>query len=234
MQRVPKYDRVIEMTAPVLTLDYAGALSLNSPQAHRASKLMFVVSILSGLCVGVCFLSFSENLAAQLLHLAIFAMTIVFAVLAGIALSKVDDTPNRRLRVLLDSLAGFGLVVIGVAPLAFRAGMRDDPAPIILGFAYLLLAGSAPRHIMLYRALAAMCRQVDREKIAKAMITLGWFKTIYEGIWLGSCAGALCLANGSSDLCVYLAVVAFVGCLGFAGVWILMMVLHGKFMSVTK
>jgi hypothetical protein len=222
------------MTAPVLTLDYAGALSLNSPQAHRAAKLMLVVSILSGLCVGVCFLSFTENLAAQMLHLAIFAATIVFAIRGGAALSKVDETPNRRARMFLDALAGFGLIFIGLAPLAYRGGMREDPAPFILGFAYLMLAGSVPRHIMLYRALAVMCRQVGREKMAKAMITLGWFKTIYEGIWLGSCAGALFLISGKSDLAVYLAVVGFVGCLGFAGVWIIMMVCHSKFIGVTK
>ena len=201
---------------------------------QSAARLMFVVSILSGLCVGVCFLAFSEVLAAQLFHAAVFTATIVFAMRSGIALSTVASIPNQRARVVLDSLAGCGLVIIGIAPLLYRAGYRSGAAPLILAIAYFLLAGTTARHIMLYRLLAQMCRQVNREKMAKSLITLGWFKTIYEGIWLGCCAGALFLADGRGDFAMYFAVAALVGCLGFACIWILMMVLHGKFISVAK
>ena len=54
------------MTAPtpVLTLDYAHPTSLGNVQGQIAFRRMFVLSILSGLCVGSCFLTFTETLIA--------------------------------------------------------------------------------------------------------------------------------------------------------------------------
>src|SRR5438874_1516114 len=174
--------------APVLTLDYAHPQSLGSIQGQIAFRRMFVLSILSGLCVGSCFLTFTETLIAIVIHVAIFTLTIVWAVRAGGGLMQMmssADDPSRRRRTILDMLALIGVALIGVAPVVYHVGQmtslnNEGAFTLGLGIAYSLLALTTARHVMLYRMLAGLCRTINRDAMARSLITLGWFKAIYE------------------------------------------------------
>src|SRR5438046_7906059 len=109
--------------APVLTLDYAHPQSLGSIQGQIAFRRMFVLSILSGLCVGSCFLTFTETLIAYVIHVAIFTLTIVWAVRAGVGMMQMmssAEDPSRRGRTILDLLALIGIAIIGAAPVVYH------------------------------------------------------------------------------------------------------------------
>ncbi len=240
------------MTAPtpVLTLQYAVPERLHSAEAFSAFRLLLVLSILSGLCVGVCFLSLSENMAAFTLHVVIFAATIALAIRTGFALAKLSpisgDVVDKR-RMLLDFLALGGLTIIGAAPLLYplfypMTDHRGQIAAMGMSVAFAMLTTSTPRHVMLYRSLAGLCRQINRERMARGLIALGWFKTVYEFIWLACCAIAL-LTAGVRDMVgnsfvegigIYCAVAALIGAIGFTLIWIWMIVMHALLMRLEK
>src|SRR5256885_14815568 len=133
--------------APVLTLDYAHPQSLGSIQGQIAFRRMFVLSILSGLCVGSCFLTFTEKLIAVVIPVAFFTLTIVFAVRAGIGLMQMmssAEDPSRRRRTVLDMLALVGVAIIGAAPVVYHIGevtnfTHDGPFCAGLAIGYGLL-----------------------------------------------------------------------------------------------
>lgn len=235
------------MTAPspVLTLDYAHPTSLGSLQGRIAFRRMFVLSILSGLCVGSCFLTFTETLIAIVIHVAIFTLTIVWAVRAGIGLMQMmsaAEDPSRRRRTVLDMLALVGVAIIGAAPVVYHVGQitnfsQDGPFCAGLGIAYSLLALTTARHVMLYRLLAGLCRTINRQAMARSLITLGWFKAIYEFLWLGSCAATLLMVAAKDigldqDAAIFFAIPALFGIAGFAFIWIWMMVCHGRLITL--
>src|SRR4051812_12571520 len=134
------------MTAPmpVLTLDYAHPQSMGSIQGQIAFRRMFVLSILSGLCVGSCFLTFTETWIAVAIHVAIFGLTIAWALRAGKALMEMmssADDPRRRGRIVLDLIALVGIAIIGAAPVVYQIGRStqitggEAPFTLILGMA---------------------------------------------------------------------------------------------------
>ena len=232
--------------APVLTLDYAHPQSLGSIQGQIAFRRMFVLSILSGLCVGSCFLTFMETLIAVVIHVAIFTLTIVWAVRAGMGLMQMmssADDPSRRRRMILDLLALVGIAIIGAAPVVYHVGktrVTDDHLfTAALGTAYSLLALGTARHVMLYRLLAGLCRTINRQAMARSLITLGWFKAIYEVLWLGCCAATLLMIAAKDvglgqDAAIFFAVPALFGIAGFALIWIWMMICHGRLITLAK
>src|SRR5947209_404798 len=109
---------------PVMALEYARPMTLGSIEARRAFRQMLFLSILSGLCVASCFLTFTETLIAAFIHTLVFTVTIALAVSSGKALFQVvswADDPNRRARIVLDVIALAGVAGIGVAPLVYHA-----------------------------------------------------------------------------------------------------------------
>src|SRR4051812_12952160 len=181
------------MTAPtpVLTLDYGRPQMLISSEARRAFRLLLLLSILSGLCVASCFLTFTETMVATIIHVLVFTTTIALAVRFGQSMMRVmswADDPSRGRRLVLDLIALLGVAMIGAAPVAYQ--FRDtvsDPAKslavALLGVAYGLMALTTARHVMLYRLLAGLCRGIQRPGMARSLVVLGWFKAIYEFLW---------------------------------------------------
>jgi hypothetical protein len=247
-------DMIPVVTATVLPLSYATAQTLKSAQVYSTFRLLLILAILSGLCVGVCFITLWGDMEAPVVipHLAVFGATLFIAMRGGLRLAQsrdLPDDPSRVVRTVLDCLAGAGLVMIGVAPsvymLAQNYGIQlDETASAGLGVAYLLLGATTARHVMLYRFLARVCRQVNRHGMAKSLVTLGWVKAIYEGLWLICCAAALLLiaaedsaANLSidaGDYAIFFAVAGLFGAMGFAGVWIWMVISHALLMRLAK
>ena len=102
--------------------------------------------------------------------------------------------------------------------------------------AFLMMATTSYRHRMLYVMLARPFRVAGMRSFAGALVTLGTFKFVYEGIWLLSCALPLLATNHAfgrvprtiEDGAVYLAIGAFLGCIGYGIVWIVMITLHAR------
>lgn len=239
------------MSSPVLPLEYASSPQLIDPNARRVFREMLFLSILSGLCVGVCFLTFTGGLVGALLHLVIFGMTIALAVRAGMDLTALSlaGSGSQRVRVVLDGLAGLGLVGVGLAPLVYYVGESQNLMVIetygvaALGVCYGLLAATTARHVMLYRLLADVCLRADHPHISTRLIRLGWFKAIYEGLWLTCCAIALlCLGaanalqgpSGFQDMAMWCAFAALFGAMGFGAVWVWMIIVHALLLATTR
>jgi hypothetical protein len=210
---------------------------------------MLVLSVLSGLCVASCFLTFTETLIAAIVHLAVFTATIVWALMAGTSLFQLippNDDPGRTRRVVMDFAALAGIGIIGIAPLfVFSKGASATTnlvATSSLAAAYFLMTITTVRHVMLYRLLAGVCRTINRYRMARALLVLGWVKAIYEFLWLGSCAGALMLIAGkeldmpssATEMAVGFALAALFGVAGFALVWIWMIVTHALLLRVAR
>lgn len=232
------------MSLPVQTLEYATARALDNPEARAAFRNAFYLSILSGLCVGVCFLVLADFPLGWAIHTVVFAVTLWVAVRCGVKLRSLHlSDPWVAPRTVLDSLAGAGLVIIGLVPtgrlaMEFAGASPGSGSAAIIGLAYLLLAATTIRHVFLYNYLAAVCRDANRPSLARGLVILGWFKAVYELIWLGMCAGALILLSLGTrpfeDVAISLAFGAFFATLGFGGVWIWMMICHGLLMGVGK
>jgi hypothetical protein len=239
------------MTAPmpVMALEYAHPQMLDGAAARKALGWMLMLAILSGLCVAVCFLSFTETFVAWVIHTLIFGVTIAVGFKSGKALMQmipsVDD-PTRTARTALDATALLGIAGIGVSPWVYfltqSTSLNDAKFGALLGVAYLLLAVTSCRHVMLYRLLAGMCRQINRYKLAQSLTVLGWFKAIYESAWLGCCALGLLVMVGSKlgvgpsgdDVTIFFAMSALAGILGFAFIWIWMIVAHAQLYRLAK
>jgi hypothetical protein len=239
------------MPTPVLPLEYAAATPVLDPGARRAFGELLWLSVLSGLCVGVCFLSLTEALLAALLHVTIFAVTIILAVRAGMSVAGLGDGGGaHRTRMLLDGLAGLGLVGIGISPIVYYIGQGEYWSVIetygvaALGLSYALLAATTYRHVLLYRVLAEVCRSANHPSLATRLIRLGWGKAIYEGLWLSCCALALLLLSAGStmsgaksdfqDAAMWCAFAALFGAMGFAGIWVWMIVVHAVLLAGTR
>jgi len=234
---------------PVQTLQYAMPETLVGVDARRAFRVLFIVSILSGLCVGSCFLCFTQNPLAYFVHVALYATTIALAVRGGVLFAKLSPIQGDRrntVRLILDLIATGGLVIIGLAPIVYLAtgdfsGMEKFAA-VVIGLAYLMLAATTWRHVLLYRSLAEICRQINRFGMAKQLIGLGWTKAIYELIWLGCCTLTLFTAaisdhSGNPNLdgvAIYFAFAALVGIGPFAFIWIWMIVTHALLLRLAR
>jgi len=242
------------MSENVISLDYAIAQSLGGAEARRAFRLLLIVAILSGLCVGVCFLSLAAGVVGAVIHVAVFTATIIVAIKGGRAMMAVVTEDNRKIdsaQLVLDLLAAVGLVIIGIAPVVYHlcetwnVRLEDSFAAGSIALAYGLLAGTTYRHLLFHRSIAEYCRQNSHYPMAKAVSILGWVKMIYEGIWLSLCAigllsfalrelnnsGGLYLGENVAVLCAY---GAFLGAMGFAVIWIWMIIVHANLMRLTR
>lgn len=233
------------MAEPVLTLDYSTADTLGIPEARAAFRLMLIVACLSGLCVGACFLAIRLSLEGCIVHAVVFAATIVVAIKAGRQWTKIAPERNT-LQLALDALALCGLIMIAITPTLFaflKSNNRDEQIGVgVLGVAYALLALTTSRHVMLYRSLATRCRQINRIRMARGLIVLGWFKAVYEFVWLGCCASALLITamthylgvSDGGDVALIFAFGALFGVMGFAGVWVWMIGVHTQLLRLAK
>lgn len=231
------------MSAHVQPLEYATTYPILDGQARRVFGQLLALSILSGLCVGVCFLAIMWGIVGSILHVGVFAVTIGLAISTGMGVNGLSSIgeQGRPARMMLDLLAGIGLAGIGVAPVVYYAmegtgaiqGVETLGAGA-LGIAYGLLAATTWRHRMLYRHLAELCRNSGHPSMATRLSRLGWGKTVYEGLWLGCCSMTLLLvgahgvtrSSGFQDVALFFAFASLFGVMGFGGIWIWMIVVH--------
>jgi hypothetical protein len=224
-------------------IEYATSQEMD-PATRSAARQMVWLAILSGLCVGVCFLAMMSPWGG-VLHTVLFAATITLAVRCGGASRGV--VPPDRNRTALDALALVGLAIIGLLPAAqfalqgmtLNRGEYRDVEKLgfaVVSLAFLLLAATTFRHWMLYHAIAAFCRSAGLRRLGGSMLALGVVKAIYEGVWLGCCFAAPLLLSvskgGVNDLegyAIWLAFGALFGCMGFGAVWVWMIVNHAVF-----
>lgn len=219
-------------------LQYDSSLLVPARYAAAAGP-MLGLAVCSGVCVGVCFMAFRGGPAVTALHLLVGAMTLALAVLVGRRLSRAGAPADRR--PLLDMIAGLGLLGVGIAPLG-RELLGDDRlgdgAPALLGVAFLLMASTTVRHVLLYRMLAADCVDIGRAALARNFNMLGGAKAVYEGLWLGCCGAALLaipVAQSSPvNFFLPLAMISLFGAAGFAILWAWMIVAHATFYAATR
>jgi hypothetical protein len=232
------------MTAAPVVLEYARSQSFDDPDIRFVFKSLLWMSILSGLCVGMCFLCFTEHLAAYALHMLIFGSIIFVGARSGPAMMRLENSyqvTSGKARLAMDLSATLGIALIGSGPIVYLVVTRQSQVsgePLLaagVGVAYGLLAVSTARHVLLYRLLATMCRNLGRNGMARGLLVLGWFKAIYEGVWLACCslAGAL-LAVKNEDVGINFAFAALAGAMGFGGVWVWMIVMHAKLLRMAK
>ena len=230
---------VLPLSVAPEPLDYSVGSTASLHAARPALRMLNLVAILSGLCVGSCFvvLASRADLLANLLHLLVYGATLAFAFIGGMRVARLDAPPLRSAtRVVLDLVAGVGLLMIAVAPFVLDQFIfRDEwKSGAIIGGAFLLMALTTYRHVLLYRGLAQMVAADGYRKSAGWLRTLGWIKCIYEGLWLTCCSTPLVMLLPHEVLrevrggAIFVAFAAFFGCLGFAFIWALMIVLHTR------
>lgn len=238
----------IAVPAIPVTLEYATATASDDPQLALYARQSTFLAVMSGLCIAVCFLPMMRFPGGRVIHPVIFAGTIFVAVRCGATMTLAADRwPALRssVRTIFDILALAGLVVIAVAPIFVT--FNDDPAAwqiAAAGAAYLMMALTAYRHVLLYRGLSRICAELNWRGLARSFVSLGYFKFVYETLWL-LCCGLPLLAWGISeskllgeihipDAMVFLAFGAFFGCIGYAGIWIWMIIAHARMISLTR
>jgi hypothetical protein len=228
-------------------LEYAAPRPVLGQEYRSLFRQHLVLAILSGLCVGVCFLSLQAEPIFLPLHLAIFVATIVLAVKTGRSLQVLSGSAaiTFNVRFLMDVGALLGLAIIAVAPLGLLVdaeGALKSTGVSCIGLAYGLLAAGSVRHIILYRTLAGIARETSHFRMAKWLKALGYVKTVYEGIWLGCCATTLFLIafndsvslKISDDVLVGFALASLFGAMGFTAIWIWMVVAHALLLRLAR
>ena len=223
------------------TLDYSVGATASLHAARPMLRMLNLVAVFSGLCVASCFLVMATDRdeIATVLHLLIFAATLGFAFVGGMRMARLDAPPLRStVRVVFDLIAGVGLMMVAVAPLLMgRRLFRDWQSGGFIGAAFLLMALTTFRHVLLYRGLARLVAADGYRKSAGWLRTLGWMKFVYEGLWLTCCSAPLVmvLPHGMDrefeDGAIFVALGAFFGCLGFAVIWVMMIVTHTRLVS---
>lgn len=234
------------MTAPpVVALEYAVPRTLD--HSRQSFRLMLIVSIMCGPTVGICIPTLVAPQIWFLPHVGVFAATIFLAIRTGIVMARSGIVTNHPWQMPLDLLSLVGLAFIGLAPIGYLA-MEATGIPVektgalLLSIGYAMMAVTTMRHVMLYRRLADVCREINRYGLAKGLYAMGWVKTVYEAIWLGMCALALFLVamrgitNSSSfeEPAIFFGFGALITTIGFTGIWIWMIVMHALLFRLTR
>lgn len=208
--------------------------------ARRAIEAQLWPACGSGLCVGVCFITLQGSFEGAVLHALVFAGMLVVAVRAGLLTARVYAVP--RYLLACDFIAAGALLVIGIVPLIGHAISPVELLSVqivtgyrardLLGLAFLALAAVSFRHVTNYHMLAAWARLLKapgyQGLIRHRFIALGTAKAVHETIWLGACGFTLLAPN------VLTAVVAILGCLGYAIIWIWMIFSHAHLLHAAK
>jgi hypothetical protein len=218
---------------PPLVIEYARPMDGLDPRCAAAARLLVVLAVLSAACVAVCFLTLATAGAAGFVQIFVFAATLLVAVRVGSRIGQMGEVSQKQL--FLDLMAGLGLLVVGLAPVGIWIRIDNEPGFLLLGGGYALMSLTTWRHVLMYRTLAAWAARADRRSLRNSLLGLGYVKFAFEGIWLGCCAAALTLIQTSiEDVAIVLAVAAFVGCLGYGGIWIWMIIVHARLATVLR
>ncbi len=214
----------------------------NAGSARRMSGSFLLSSIFAGLCPAACLLALNlENLLGAIAMTIAFTTCALFAALgerqrlaiAGSAsLSHASGSP-----IGFDVIAAVGLLLVNLAGYIFSlqgswfhsAASRQAIATTSVGVGFFLLCIAAWRALPTWRAHADLAHTLQSEKLEKLMRFLAWTKAFYETAWLFCCWTPFALmeiGNQMDDLAVPLAVAAAFGLIGFAVIWILMIIAH--------
>lgn len=227
-----------------LAIEYASTVESNLTLLLAVAQRLMVLSILSGLCVAVCF---APAIAGPLLggaaHFFIFALTIALAIWTGRGLQRLTGESLYSRRTIADGVALLGLTLFSIVPLLvygdYNERLLGSYATVVFG----CLASTAWRHVLLYRLLAQHSLAHGLRGSAKSLRALGGFKTVYESLWLGCCFfgafmisgfGEQFVSSSMKDAAILPLFGAMFGCVGFGGVWLWMMLAHGLWISALK
>lgn len=223
----------------------AMASVLHDPANASAAKSMagslLASSIFAGLCPGACLLLLATRNAVGAV-----AMTVAFAVCAFFAAKgerhrrAIRDMPPRRSPIgsplVPDIVAAIGLALVNLAgylmPItqAMPYETREQGEVVsaaAVGFGFFLLCATAWRAVPTWRAHAEFAWLLRAPKLEKLLLALGWIKAIYETAWLATCwTPFVLIAVDGGDAAVGIAFAALFGLIGFAVVWVLMIVGH--------
>lgn len=215
----------------------------NAGSARRMSGSFLLSSIFAGFCPGACLLALNlENVVGAI------AMTIAFAMCAINA--AVGERERRAITtssplastsgspIAFDLIAGGGLVLINLGGYLYAMprnwASRNDSIQQALvmtsiGVGFFLLCIAAWRALPAWRAQAELARSLRAPRLQRLMRFLAWTKAIYETAWLFCCWTPFALISLGSEgegLAIPLAVAAAFGLIGFAVIWILMIIAH--------
>jgi hypothetical protein len=216
-----------DLPRPVV-IQYARPMDGVNPLCASAARWMITLAVLSAACVGSCFLTLMSGGNAGFVQVLVFAATLAVAFKAGRYMGRAGELSSAQLA--LDCIAGAGLLIVGLAPIAIMLDLENDLWVYVLALAYALMALTTWRHVLLYRRLAVWALRLNRPALRLGLLQLAYVKFVYEALWLGCCAIALAVApsNRIDDLFVFFALAALFGCGGYGLIWIWMVIAHGR------
>ena len=203
-------------------------------QLRDGTLYLLSATCLCGSCPVICLLACVQPkiVTNSILMTVFFFTTCAFAAIGDAKLAATVEphvTSAILRRRVADVLAGIGLLVINAAAYAIAIGAgpfrneRGLSAAVSLGF--FLLAATAWRAVPAGCMHAAVVRRCGVRKVST--VGLGYAKAFYETLWLSSIwIGLAIAAMDEGDHMLPFMVVAFLGLLGFAFVWIAMIVVH--------
>lgn len=215
----------------------------NASRARTMAALFLTSSIFAGLCPGACALALSlENELGPLLMSAAFAGCVISAIRGEYQRRSIHVGSGARMAaapfvadllaasgLLLINLGGYLLVYLHIALIGSSdSAERAVAATLAVGF--FLLFVTAWRAVPAWRAHAELAQFTRGGKLEKFLKFMGWTKAIYETAWLLTCWTPLAMyAIGGHDFedpGLFMAFGALFGLVGFAAIWLLMIIAH--------
>lgn len=217
----------------------------NAARARRMSGSLLLSSIFAGLCPAACLLALNlENLVGAIAMTVAFATCAIFAALGERRRREIVNSDSFSMAsgspIGFDIIAAVGLLLVNVA--GYFYGLQNSLRAVwysfhayeaiamtCVGVGFFLLFIAAWRALPTWRAQADFARQLHGLKLENLMRFLAWTKAIYETAWLFCCwspFALISLGSQGEDLAIPLAVAAAFGLIGFAVIWILMIIAH--------
>ena len=237
-------------------MEFARFASDNRRSLIVGSRNALITGCLSGLCPASCILwmAVDRKYVAAIPVTLVFLATMVYAIRTQFALGGLTFPAAERVRKadparfpfrMSDLAAAVGLIMLCIA--ACLGSERTESAFdfSFLATAFTLLAATAWRFVPEWRAQGVIvrCLRNGKRGVGNGFSTLGWFKAIYETLWLGCCAVALwCIAASEadwgsswSDTGIMIAFGALFGLAGYGILWITMITMHTRlFLAVRR
>lgn len=236
-----------------VSLRALGALSIpsNAITARAMSTSLLVSSLFAGLCPAACLLLLNlENAIGAVAMSVAFLVCAVSGAHGEVLRSRIAGIPaksgSRGSPRWADLVAAVGLLCVNVAGYLYAAKQAliynsdysasvnvEWASMICVAVGFFLLCIMAWRAIPTWLAQADVARALRANRLAGFMTFMAWAKGIYETIWLACCwtpfVGGLLDSSSSSsltDLMIYPAVGAAFGLIGFAAIWLMMIIAH--------
>jgi hypothetical protein len=210
-----------------LVIEYARPAENIDPRWASIARWMIGLTVLSAGCVATCFLTMATNNDAGIVQVVVFAATLWVAIVVGAWLGELGS--RNATEVVLDSVAGLGLLIVGAIPVGLMLDLDEGTAgAVILGVGYVMMGATTWRHVLVYRRLAQWAALANSPTLRGFLVSLGYMKLVWEGLWLACCGMTLFVAamDQSDDLIVFLAFASLIGCGIYGIIWIWMMVVH--------